>query len=320
MTSLASLSLDLDNEWAYLRSHGDPQWASHPSYLAVAVPRVLALLARRRLHVTFFVVGLDAAAECNREALGSIAAAGHEIANHSERHEPWLHLYSREELIRELAEAEEHIEKATGRHPRGFRGPGYSLSAATLQLLAERGYRYDASTLPTFLGPVARLYHRAITRTDPAEREKRAALFGSWRDGMRPLRPYRWRLGERTLLEIPITTFPGLRLPIHLTYVNYLASFAPRVAEAWFAAALRSCRLAGIEPSILLHPLDVLGGDDVPRMRFFPGMQQSAGAKIERLERCLDRLQASFEVCSVGDHAERAALRDDLRIVERRVA
>ena len=33
-----------------------------------------------------------------------------------------------------------------------------------------------------------------------------------------------------------------------------------------------ACRVTGTEPSFLLHPLDVIGGDQVPELDFFPGM------------------------------------------------
>lgn len=111
---LASLSLDLDNEWAYLKTHGDPVWESYPSYLDMVVPRILHALATRKLLITVFVVGQDAALKYNHEALAQIASAGHEIGNHSLRHEPWLHLFSEQDLEQELAEAERHIQAATG--------------------------------------------------------------------------------------------------------------------------------------------------------------------------------------------------------------
>jgi hypothetical protein len=320
MKPIASLSLDLDNEWSYLKTHGDPDWESLPSYLDVVVPRVLELLARRGLRITFFVVGQDAALAKNREALAQLAPAGHEIGNHSMHHEPWLHLYTEKELESELSEAEEAIEAATGRHPRGFRGPGYSLSETTLRVLLRRGYRYDASTLPTFLGPLARAYYFMTTKLEPAERAKRAKLFGSWRDGLRPLRPYRWRLAEGTLLEIPVTTLPGLRVPIHLSYVLYLSTFSRSLARLYFETALRACRAAGLEPSMLLHPLDFLGAEDVQSLRFFPAMQLPAGEKLERAERCFDRLQALFDVRSLGEHARAADARPDLHEREPRFA
>jgi len=303
MKPLASLSLDLDNEWSYLKTRGDPTWESMPSYLDTVVPRVLRILKRRALRITFFVVGQDAALEKNHAALRQLADAGHEIGNHSFRHEPWLHLYSEEELEHELAQAETHIEAATGRRPDAFRGPGFSVSETTLRVLLRRGYRYDASTFPTFLGPLARAYYFMTAKLSPEERRKRAKLFGGLSDGLRPLRPYHWQLPEGKLLEIPVSTLPILRVPIHLSYVLYLSVFSPWLARTYFEAALRLCRLVGVEPSILLHPLDFLGGEDVPSLAFFPGMNLPTALKLERTEQCLQRLQDLFDVRSLGEHA-----------------
>src|SRR5205085_3905869 len=137
---LASLSLDLDNKWSYMKTHGDAGWETFPSYLDTVVPRVLNFLKDRDLKITFFIVGQDAALEKNREAIASIAAAGHEIGNHSFNHEPWLHLYSKEQLVEEFEKTENAIGDVTGKRPVGFRGPGYRLSPTVLEVLAERGY------------------------------------------------------------------------------------------------------------------------------------------------------------------------------------
>ena len=316
MKPIASLSLDLDNEWSYLRTHGDVGWEAYPSYLDRLVPRVLERLERRGLRISFFVVGQDAAVERNREALGSLAAAGHEIGNHSLRHEPWLHLYSEGELEAELAAAEDYIEAATGQRPSAFRGPGFSLSETTLRVLHRRGYRYDASTLPTFIGPLARAYYLTTARLDRSERKKRSYLFGTLREGLRPLGPYRWRLAEGTLLEIPVTTLPVLRVPFHLSYVLYLATFSGAAARAYFAAALRLCQAARVSPSILLHPLDFLGSEDAPSLGFFPAMRMAAARKLECVEWCLDALAARFQLVSLGEHARLASTRSDLPEVE----
>jgi hypothetical protein len=312
MKPVASLSLDLDNEWSYLKTRGESSWETMPSYLDIVVPRVLEILKRRGLKITFFVVGQDAELEKNRRALRMLADHGHEIGNHSYRHEPWLHLYSEADLEQELATAEMHIEAATGVRPNVFRGPGFSLSETTLRVLRRRGYRYDASTFPTFLGPLARAYYFMTARLSKEEREKRDKLFGSWREGFRPLRPYQWQLPEGTLLEIPVTTMPLFRVPIHLSYVLYLHVFSPWLARLYFEFALRMCRLAGQEPSILLHPLDFLGKEDVPSLAFFPGMNLPASSKLACVEHCFDRLQALFDVRSLGDHAELIAQRSNL--------
>ncbi|HKI01537.1 MAG TPA: polysaccharide deacetylase family protein [Thermoanaerobaculia bacterium] len=309
----ASLSLDLDNLWSYLKIHGDPGWESFPSYLDVVVPRVLAFLAQRGLRITFFVVGQDAARQENGQALAALAAAGHEIGNHSFRHESWLHLYSEAELEEELARAEEAIEQATGRRPAGFRGPGFSLSAATLAVLARRGYRYDASTLPTFLGPLARAYYFRTAGLTEEQRRQRSALFGKLGEGFRPIRPYRWRVGEGGLVEIPVTTMPLFRTPIHLSYVLYLDLLSPALGRLYFDLALRLCRLMGVQPSILLHPLDFLGGDDTDALSFFPGMRRSGAWKMARVSEHLEVLARWFEVVPMGEHAERLVRSGRLR-------
>ena len=85
---LASVSLDLDNLWSYLKIHGDDGWQSRPSYLDVFVPHALETLEQVGIKITFFIVGADAADDRNGRALRSIAQAGHEIGNHSFEHEP----------------------------------------------------------------------------------------------------------------------------------------------------------------------------------------------------------------------------------------
>jgi peptidoglycan-N-acetylglucosamine deacetylase len=314
---IASLSLDLDNQWSYMKTHGNASWKSFPSYLDIVVPRFLDFLQTRQLTITVFIVGQDAALEKNREVLRAIAAAGHEIGNHSFRHEPWLHLYSEQETEAELASAEEHIEAATGQSPRGFRGPGFSLSPTTLRVLQRRGYQYDASTFPTFLGPLARAYYFMTSRFDPEEREKRKLLFGTLRDGLRPLKPYWWDTGAGKLLEIPVTTMPILKLPMHVSYLLYLRMFVPAVASRYFATALGLCRLTGTQPSLLLHPLDFLGCDDhLPELAFFPAMGLAREKKLEVVSDALHQLSDHYTVLPVGQHAQEVAQQTDLQVLE----
>lgn len=307
----ASLSLDLDNHWSYLKTRGDAAWRTYPSYLDTVVPRALSFLEERSLRITVFVVGQDAARPENRPALASIAAAGHEIGNHSHNHEPWLRRLTLEEIREELQQAHAAIQAATGASPRGFRGPGFSLSEGALATLIDLGYRYDATTLPTFIGPLARAFYFRSARISAQEREQRAALFGDWRDGFNPLRPYRWRVGERSIIEIPVTTMPVFRLPFHFSYLLYIAERSDSLADAYLRAALRLCRLARVRPSLLLHPLDFLGPDEASGLDFFPGMGTPAEAKLRRLSRFLDTVAGRFDLQPLGEYAE--GLDDDLR-------
>jgi len=299
---LASLSLDLDNQWTYLKVHGDPGWETFPSYLDVLVPRVLESLERRELRITFFVVGQDAALEKNNKCLRMIGAAGHRIGNHSFSHEPWFHRYDMGQTESEISLAEEHINKVVGQRPIGFRGPGYSFSETTLEVLERRGYIYDASTLPTYFGPLARLYYLSHSNLTGRERRQRSQLFGSFTDGFRPLSAHRWRSGKG-LLEIPVTTMPVLRAPIHLSYLLFLSRLSCRMALSYFRLALRLCDAFGIAPSLLLHPLDFLGADDDVGLDFFPAMQLSAKQKSEFLSEVLKIFCDRFSVTSLEDYA-----------------
>ena len=305
----ASLSLDLDNLWSYLKTHGDPSWHEFPSYLDLVVPRLLEYFDDRSQSLTFFIVGKDASMPDHQALLKQIVAAGHEIGNHSFSHEPWFHLYSKDRIEEEIASTEHAIERVTGVRTHGFRGPGYSLSTATLEVLTERGYRYDGSTLPTFLGPLSRWYYFRTSKLNEQQKRERARLFGGFREGLRPLQTYRWRTGDHELIEIPVTTAPLVRTPIHCSYLLYLSRFSQSLARFYLGTALSMCRVLGIEPSLLLHPLDFLGGDDVKRLAFFPAMELGAEIKLRRVSEYLDILARGFEVVTMSKHAEHASRR-----------
>ena len=55
----ADLSLDLDNMWSYMKTHGNPDWQSHPSYLDHLIPRVLERLGSIHCMVVHGEDGLD---------------------------------------------------------------------------------------------------------------------------------------------------------------------------------------------------------------------------------------------------------------------
>lgn len=314
MKPQASLSLDLDNEWAYIKTHGDPGWKEFPSYLDTVVPRFLRELDALDQQITVFIVGQDAALAKNATALRSIATAGHEIGNHSFHHEPWLQDYSRDAIEAEILESGSAIESVTGVRPVGFRGPGFTISTATLETLASHHYRYDCSTFPTYLGPLARAYYFMTAKLTPEEREQRKALFGGMSEGMRPLEQYRWQIGGvPSLLELPVTTFPLIKIPIHFSYVLYIASIVPWLAIPYFRSALLACRALRIAPSLLLHPLDFLDGREVPSLQFFPAMGFPIERKLDVLRRALRVYRELFDVTAVGAHAdalERKTLRN----------
>jgi peptidoglycan/xylan/chitin deacetylase (PgdA/CDA1 family) len=301
---LASLSLDLDNKWAYLRTHGVDSWQTYPSYLDTVVPRILGFCDERELTLTCFVVGRDAEQRDNHGALAAIAQSGHEIGNHSLNHYPWMHTLTHAEVEVEIIEAEALIEEVTGQRPVGFRSPGYSFSNDLLTTLAARGYLYDASILPTYIGPLARWYFRRHASREAGQLADRRNMFGKFREGFRSLRPELLKTASGSIVEIPVTTFPLVKLPIHMTYLLQLWQRSPRLTKAYIQSAISTCHILGVGPSILLHPLDFLGCEDDAELRFFPGMNIARSQKLELIHDMLTRLAARFQIGTMRLHAE----------------
>ena len=294
---LASLSLDLDNQWSYMKIHGDEGWDSYPSYFDIFVPHVLDILDELNLKITFFIVGRDADSEENKKYLRMITNRGHEVGNHSYNHESWLQTYSYEEIEKEIIAAEEAIERATGQTPKGFRGPGFSWSLDLLRVLEKREYLYDTSTLPTFLGPLARMYYFSKSGLSRAEKKDRKELFGKFSEGFRKLKPYYFHLdGDKQILEIPVTTIPIIKIPFHLSYLIYLSTISLTIMKLYLNLAILMCKLTRTPINFLLHPLDIIGGDKIQQLAFFPGMNIDSERKVLVFKEVLNRLKKSYKV------------------------
>jgi len=85
-----------------------------------STPALLEILDRSAARATFFQCGANVRRlpDIARE----VAAAGHDIGNHTDTH-PMLHFKSRDYIDREVAAAQETIERITGTRPRFFRAP-----------------------------------------------------------------------------------------------------------------------------------------------------------------------------------------------------
>ncbi len=302
----ASLSLDLDDAWAYLRTRGESDWSTAPSVLPLAVDRLLPLLAELDLRITVFVVGRDAARPEGREAVRALADAGHEIASHSQLHRGELAGLPPAEIAQDLRQAGDAIEAVTGRRPRGFRCPSFGTSPALLRCLVDGGYEYDASVLPTSLAPLLKVYYRARLRSG-SDGVASQQLFGPASNAVLPLSPFRWSTGGPGLLELPVSTLPLLRTPVHMSYLQALGGASPAVAEVYARLAFRALRARGVPPSFLLHPTDLLDARDAPRLSFFPGMARPSAGKLDQLRRTLAVLARDFRVLPLGEVADRLA-------------
>lgn len=296
---LAALSIDMDDLWSYYKTAGDSRWESHPSFLHLAMPRLFKLLDKHGFGLTAFVIGQDVRRPAVRPWLAELVRRGHELGNHSDAHDAAIAGLSPQQIHAELEKVEAAVEDEFKVSLRGYRGPSFSYSTQLLEVLAERGYNYDCSTFPTFLGPLARLYHRIVAKGGDQESGS-DHLFGSWAEGFRPLKPYRWRLRDKSLMELPTGTMPLLRIPVHGTYLHFLADVSEPLALFYFRLYLGLCRLTRTAPVFLLHASDFLGSDDLDDSGVIPGMRRTAERKLTLMEKVFSMLAQHYQVVDMG--------------------
>ena len=157
-TAVPTVSVTFDNlgEAAELERGTWPQGRPLGEHFSVreSLPQLLGMLAADDIRATFFLEGLNG--ELYPEALSGLAAAGHEVACHGWRHEPWAGLGPDRE--RELLA---RARTALG-DPAGFRPPGGRLSEHGAGLLSALGFAYcsPAGSRPGRLDGVAVLPFR----------------------------------------------------------------------------------------------------------------------------------------------------------------
>jgi hypothetical protein len=320
------LQVDLDSLWAIRRVYGgvgEPSGDTADPVFCSGLERLLDLFAARRVTATFFTIGKDCLPDRHRELLRRALAEGHEIANHSETHPLGLGHLSPQGIRDEIGRANDAIELVTGRHPAGFRAPGFDCSPAVLQAVADSGLLYDSSLLPTRVAPVLRAVARFLGKkgTGNPEKEKSATARpdhagtdgggrGHYGDGpvhRAPRTPYfadltaPWHslgsLAETvesllpppagSILEIPVSVTPLLRLPVH-------ASVNRPLGWGWTRFALTSVLAKSPVIVYLLHAIDLADADSLEGLpRGFLGnrvFRQSRSRKQAYLERTLDLL------------------------------
>lgn len=187
-----------------------------------ALPRFLELFARHKIHATLFVVGADVERNVKaRTLLQDAAQAGHELGNHTFSHFYDLCQQSPEVIADEVGRAHQIIGELQGKAPVGFRSPGYDLSNSLVDVLADRGYRYDSSVFPSWPYYLAKLGVLSWMRV---RGRRSASVVGDSRVLGAPLEPYRmghhpYTRGQGPVVELPVTVSAGLRFPIIGTFL-----------------------------------------------------------------------------------------------------
>ncbi len=109
---------------------------------------VLDSLDKEDIKATFFCIGQMAVHF--PEVIKKIAAKGHEIGCHSNKH-VWLNKLTQQEVIEDTKEAINALEQCIGAKIYGYRAPAFSIQQENqyvFEILSECGILYDASVFP----------------------------------------------------------------------------------------------------------------------------------------------------------------------------
>lgn len=312
MRRVCCISIDVDPVPCYYKIHslGVPPADLRSKILCASLPRYAALFAERGIHATFFVVAEDIDVDllgddavAMRAALREVCDAGHEIANHSYSHPYALARFDRSQTRAELGRAHELLSDFVGSAVRGFRAPGYDISAATLEELVALGYSYDSSVFPAPGYYLAKVLVMSALRIAG---RKSGAVVTNARALAAPIVPYRpapdapWTRGNAPLLELPIAVTSRTRTPVIGT--NLL------LAPSWLRAHwLRS--MAGRDFfNFEMHGIDLCGAEEdgmpaalVARQ---PDLRVSLDTKLAKLGTIVDTVAASgFEFDTLANYA-----------------
>ncbi|MCC6765502.1 MAG: polysaccharide deacetylase family protein [Deltaproteobacteria bacterium] len=264
----AIFSCDLDTVDRHLQGYGIEDMPACDRIYRTAVPRVLELFDELGVPGVLFVIARDAHSE--RALWRRAVAGGHEVASHSLTHTQPFSTLDDDRLRTELGESRARLSAASGAEVIGFRAPAWDVTDRVLGMIAECGYRYDASVFPTPVLVASRLaaYRRSAQKGSIFSMDLLGHAFA-------PTVPHRSRSARGALVEFPISVTRWLRLPVYHTFSYFVPSWLFRRG---LASALRSGRPLCYE----FHAADLLdlASDDVdPRMDRHPGMKIPLAAK-----------------------------------------
>jgi peptidoglycan/xylan/chitin deacetylase (PgdA/CDA1 family) len=230
LTCCLTFDFDALSLWIGTFHSTNPSMLSRGEFGAVAIPRILKILAQREIRATFFIPGHTALAY--PETVRAIAAAGHEIGHHGWVHESPADFDAAGERAN-LERAFDALDAVTGVRPRGYRSPAAVLTEATLGLLLEYGFLYDSSCMATDFYPYYLRLNDRWSTTEPYVFGETSSLVEA---------SFSWSLSDFSRFEFVWAQNPGFSSP-------------SQVEEIWkgeFEYAYREC--PGGLYNLTLHP------------------------------------------------------------------
>lgn len=283
---------------------GYPAGYVDPTYRQV-MDRFLALADKFRFQYSMYAIGQDLDDPHASARLREIAAAGHEIGNHTWSHYTDLGALKPLEMREEVVRTHERLTEVIGKPPRGFIAPAWSYSERLLRLLAELGYQYDMSLFPSLLY-YPFVFKNALNHIGNADKLLRVL---NRRDWTQPLVGSRDPFMRGNVVVIPVPTTPGpLGVAVWHT-TGFLLGWKRHFRMMREAIGARRYF------HYVIHPADLTCDDDfngTERMH----LERAGGSlaeKMNRMEECFAILaESGRKWTTVGELAENA--RKELRL------
>ncbi len=105
---------------------------------------------------------------------------------------------------------------------------------------------------------------------------------------------------------------PIFKLPFHQSYLLYIGGISPFLMSMYLRFAIFMCKLGRVQPSFLLHPLDLIGKDHVPEFAFFPGMNTKSERKLKLFKMAMRILKRHYDLVPMSRFSN--SLPTDLKI------
>ena len=258
------LSFDFDGPSLWMqRRQTSPTPISRGEFGAVAVPRILKLLARRGLSSTFFIPGHTI--ETYPDVCRMVVDAGCEVGLHGYAHEfnPSM-TPEKERWV--MAKSFELIETLTGTAPVGYRAPSGDLTTQTIDLLVEYGVSYDSSLMGHDYQPYPLRRGDSFPEDQPARWGETTSLVEL---------PFSWTLDDYVYLEF--VTFkkmlmPGLRRPEDM-FANFTGDVAWMVDEVRYGVC-----------NVVFHPQVIGRGHRLAALDRWLGEINELGVSFPRMD------------------------------------
>lgn len=292
MKKYCTIQVDCDGLWVLTRLMGLEAAIEPDPVFELGMERLLGLLTEFGVKATFFVVAEDLKSQTKKDILKKIAQSGHEIASHGMQHR-YLNAISEKEKRDEIFTSKTKIEDTLGVKVRGFKAAGFAVNKDASEMLVEAGYEYDSSVFGNSLAYLMELFS--------------GISYPKWDMITSPSSPYRssggniFKKGGDGIAEIPVTTLPLLRFPIHFSYAalggKLYTGFIRKMLEA------RCSKFV----NYLFHPLDMLDKSSVKIDANIYGLGISAESKMSMARDMLKFFKDQYDIVTSKEICKIAA-------------